>query len=74
MGEWDNIKPDYIPQCAVCNHVRGKGCKAFDVRIRDLRYYDARNSNFSKCENFELNEVEPNAELFKELSKDYTWK
>ena len=74
MGEWDNIKPDYIPQCAVCKHVKGKGCKAFNVKIRDARYYDKRNNDFSKCGKFELNEDEVNVELFKELSKNYTWK
>jgi hypothetical protein len=74
MGEWDNIKPDYIPQCAVCNHVKGKGCKAFDVKMRDGKYYDKKNPNFSKCEKFDMNESESNAELFNELSKNYNWK
>lgn len=74
MGEWDNIKPDYIPQCAVCKHVKGKGCKAFDVNIRDAIYYDKRNQNFSKCEKFELNESASQVEEFKILSKNYTWK
>ena len=43
MGEWDGIELAYIPQCAVCKQCDGLGCKAFQTKKRDSKYYDSRN-------------------------------
>ena len=74
MGEWDGVEHIYIPQCAVCKHCDGLGCKAFQTKERDPKYYDSRNGNFSKCEYFYMNEEAPHAEKFFRLSKSYKWK
>lgn len=74
MGEWDGIELAYIPQCAVCKQCDGLGCKAFQTKKRDSKYYDSRNDNFSKCEHFQMDEESPQAEMFLKLSKSYKWK
>ena len=74
VDDYRGIELAYIPQCAVCKHVNGKGCKALDTDERDAKFYDSKHKDFSKCGSFELNKSKPKAERFKELSKEYGWK
>lgn len=64
----------YIPQCAVCTYVDGYGCKAFAVKMRESKYRDEDDPDFSKCPKYKPN---PNAyeyDVFLRLSKNYKWK
>ena len=74
MDDYKGIELAYIPQCAVCKCVKGKGCKAFNTDTRDAKYYDSQHEDFSRCDKFELNESAPKADRFNELSMGYGWK
>lgn len=66
--EFDGVETIFIPQCEVCKHVDGKGCKAFEVEKRDSKYYDRNAKNYERCERFEINEKSPSLERYKELN------
>ena len=73
MQEYEGIEIAYIPQCAVCEHVDGKGCKAFNTAVRERKYYDSRDKEFAKCGKFKLNRTHDKAVLFMKKSRNYNW-